>query len=227
MGYIDSTAKILNSNISESARIYKHVDLRNSTVGDASIIGDFCRVEDSKIGYLTQMYPNGIMYKTSIGDYTYVQKNGAVWHSSIGKYCSISWNVSIGGGEHNFRKVTSHSMLYSPACGFVDEPLYDRFSKECSIGNDVWIGAGASVLRGVRVGDGAVIGAGAIVTKDVEPYSIVAGVPAKRIGQRCDDKIIEEMLKIQWWNFPGEVIKKTSNYLTKILQLMLQKGYMS
>ena len=79
------------------------------------------------------------------------------------------------------------------------------------IGNDVWIGAGASVLRGVSVGDGAVIAAGAVITKDVEPYSIVAGVPAKKIGQRCDDKLIESLLLIKWWDFPRTVIKNNIN----------------
>ncbi len=75
------------------------------------------------------------------------------------------------------------------------------------IGNDVWIAAGASILRGVTIGDGAVIGAGAVVTKDVEPYSIVAGVAAKKIGQRCKDELIDEMLQIRWWDWPEELIK--------------------
>lgn len=208
MGYIDKTAKIQNSNISESARVYKNVDIRESFIGENSIVGDSCRIEKSELGLLTQVYPNGIMYGSSLGDYSYIQKNGSVWHATIGKYCSISWNVSIGGGEHDFHKVTSHSMLYASSYGFVDHPLYDRFSKSCVIGNDVWIGAGASVLRGVTIGDGAVIGAGAIVTKDIEPYTIVAGVPAKKIGQRCEESLINEMLEIKWWNWPEEVIKE-------------------
>lgn len=208
MGYIDKTAKIQRSSISESAKIYKNVDIRDSSISEDSIVGDLCRIEKSELGLLTQVYPNGIMYGSSLGDYSYIQKNGSVWHATIGKYCSISWNASIGGGEHDFHKVTSHSMLYASSYGFVDHPLYDRFSKSCVIGNDVWIGAGASILRGVTIGDGAVIGAGAIVTKDVEPYSIVAGVPAKKIGQRCDESLIKEMLEIKWWNWSEEVIKE-------------------
>ena len=207
MGYIDPSAKIQKSNISESARVYKNVDIRISTIADKSIVGDFCRVEKSELAYLTQLYPNGIMYESKLGEYSYVQKNGSIWYTSIGKYCSISWNVSIGGGEHDFHKVTSHSILYAPAYGFVEEPLYNRFSNSCVIGNDVWIGAGASILRGVTVGDGAVIGAGAIVTKDVDPYSIVAGGPAKKIGQRCNDNLINRMLELKWWNWPSEIIK--------------------
>ena len=86
--------------------------------------------------------------------------------------------------------------------------MYNRFDNPCVIGNDCWIGAGVTILRGVTVGDGAIIGAGAVVTKSVEPYSIVAGVSAKKIGQRCTDELVEEMLEIQWWNMPAEIIKK-------------------
>jgi len=208
MGYIDASAKITNTLTPDDVRIYKNVDIRECQISNKCIIGDLCRIEKSSLGYQTQMYPNGIMYGSSLGDYSYVQKNGSIWHTNIGKFCSISWNVSIGGGDHDFHKVTSHSILYATSYGFVDEPLYDRFAKPCSIGNDVWIGAGASILRGVKIGDGAVIGAGAVVTKDVEPYSIVAGVPAKKIGQRCDDRLIEKMLELKWWDWSFEQIKK-------------------
>lgn len=73
---------------------------------------------------------------------------------------------------------------------------------------DVWIAAGATILRGVTIGDGAVIGAGAVVTKSVDPYSIVAGVPAKKIGQRCSDELISDLLEIKWWEWSDNVIKQ-------------------
>ena len=221
MGYIDRTAKIKDSDISEDTKIYKYVDIKNSVIFPKSIVGDFCRIENSKIGYFAQVYPNGIMYNTQLGDYSYVQKNSSVWHTTIGKFCSISWNVSIGGGEHDFHKVTTHSLLYATAYGFVDKAMYDRFSSPCTIGNDVWIGAGASILRGVKVGDGAVIGAGAVVTKDVEPYSIVVGVPAKKVGQRCEDQIISKMLEIKWWDLPIQVIKDNIELFNQDLTLIV------
>lgn len=205
---IDDSAQVTNSIISENAKVYKNVVIRSSTILDNSIVGDMSRVENSELGIYTQIYPMGIMYNSKLGDYSYLQKNSSVWHAEIGKFCSISWNVSIGGGEHDFRKITSHSMLYAPSYGFVDEPLYDRFENKCVIGNDVWIAAGASILRGVTIGDGAVIGAGAVVTKDVEPYSIIAGVPAKKIGQRCSDELISDLLKIKWWDWSANLIKR-------------------
>lgn len=205
---IDASAKVTNSTIADSARVYKNVIVRRSVVGDNCIIGDLGHVEDSKLDCFTQLYPFGTMYHSELGAYSYVQKNSSIWYASIGKFCSLSWNVSVGGGEHDFHKVTAHSMLYSKPYGFIDEPMYERFSEKCEIGNDVWIAAGVSVLRGVTIGDGAVVGAGAVVTKSVEPYSIVAGVPARKIEQRCSDELITDLMKIKWWDWPYEVIKE-------------------
>ena len=208
MIYIESSAVVDDLTIvGEGTRIYKNASVKRSSLGEKCLIGDSCRIEDSKFGFFTWAYPNGTVYSSQIGDYSYAQKNSSIWHSSIGKFCSLSWNVSVGGGNHDYHRVTTHSALYAPMYGFVDTELYDRFSDPCVIGNDVWIGAGASILRGVSVGDGAVIAAGAVVTKNVEPYSIVAGVPAKKIGQRCDDKLIESLLLIKWWDFPEKIIK--------------------
>ena len=214
---IDSTAIVIDSHISEKARIYRNVVIRRSTIADNCIVGDMGHVEDSRLGYMSQLYPLGMMYSSNLGAYSYVQKNSSIWHATIGKFCSISWNVSIGGGEHDFHKVTAHSMLYAKSYSFVDEPLYERFSEQCEIQNDVWIAAGATILRGVTVGNGAVIGAGAVVTKDVEPYSIMAGVPARKIGQRCDDKLVDELLVVKWWDWPTEKIKSHIELFNKNL----------
>nr|WP_246566018.1 CatB-related O-acetyltransferase [Tissierella simiarum] len=98
--------------------------------------------------------------------------------------------------------------------GNINHNTNDEFKKKleikdlCIIGNDVWIGSNAVILRGVKVGNGAVIGAGAIVTKDVEPYSIVVGNPARVIKKRFSEQIIESLEKIQWWNWSKEIIRK-------------------
>lgn len=207
MNFIDLSAKIIDSKIGDETRVFKNAWIKSSDISEKCLISDLCRVEDSEFDYSVWLYPNGMVYSTQIGRYSYAQKNSSMWHASIGKYCSISWNVSIGGAEHDFHRITSHSMLYAPSLGFVEKPLYNRFEKPCIVGNDVWIGAGAHILRDVSIGDGAVIAAGAVVTKDVAPYTIVAGIPAKEIGQRCSDRIIEQLLAVKWWDFPDKVIK--------------------
>ena len=128
----------------------------------------------------------------------------------MGKFCSVSWNVSIGGADHDHSRVTTHSFLYSDEFGLKpeDEPGYDRFAEPCVVGNDVWIAANVCICRGVRIGDGAVIGAGAVVTTDVEPYTIVAGVPARVVRRRFDDRTAAMLQKSRWWDFPDSVIRE-------------------
>ena len=210
---IDETATVVDCEIDGTAKVYRFANIKKTVMAKDSVIADYCKVENTKIGIKTHIYAHSIIYGSNFGDYSYVQKNASVWYTQIGKYCSLSWNVSIGGGEHDFHRVTTHSLLYAPSYGFVDKPIYNRLERKCIIGNDVWVGAGAQILRGVTVGDGAVIGAGAVVTHDVEPYSIVAGVPAKKIGQRCSDELIEQLQEIKWWDIDADILKKNIHLL--------------
>lgn len=93
------------------------------------------------------------------------------------------------------------------------------YSKPVIIGNDVWVAAGVQVLRGVIIGDGAVLGGGGIFTKDVLPYEIWAGVPAKKIGQRFSDEIIAELMELKWWNLPIDVIKDNIDWFRKDIDM--------
>lgn len=110
----------------------------------------------------------------------------------VGKFCSIANDVTIFvGGEHNTKSISSFP--FTPK---------NHYSKgDVTIGNDVWIGKSATILSGITIGDGAVIGANSVVTKNVEPYSIVAGNPAKIIKHRFNDETIKKLLKIKWWDF--------------------------
>src|SRR5690606_16503456 len=108
-----------------------------------------------------------------------------------------------------------------------NKDLKDRYNEfgGCEIGNDVWLATNSVVLRNVQIGNGAIIGAGAIVTKDVEPYSIIAGVPAKKIKMRFDDKTIEVLEEIQWWNWPVEIIRQNLDliYSTKVDERVIER----
>ena len=133
-------------------------------------------------------------------------------NTTIGKFTSIALNVKVGLSEHPTSFLSTHGFQYlENAFGFINKDnLYDisHLNKPCKIGNDIWIGDGANIKAGVEVGDGAVVGAGAMVTKDVPPYAIVGGVPAKIIRYRFDERTIADLLEIKWWDLPEDFIQK-------------------
>lgn len=131
--------------------------------------------------------------ETSIGDYSYVNKNSSLERCDIGKYCSISSGVYINPYEHDYRKVTTHPVIR--------RGKHEKPREKVVIGNDVLISLNVVITEGVHVGDGAVIGAGAVVTKDVRPYEIVGGVPAKHIKWRFESDVIEHLQRVAWWNW--------------------------
>lgn len=129
---------------------------------------------------------------SSIGSYTYIGSNVDIGRSDVGRYCSIANNVSIGQGEHRLDLISTSSMFY-------DDPWETLTKLDCVVESDVWIGVDAVVLRGVKVGIGAVIAANAVVTKDVPAFAIVAGVPAKLVRYRFPENIQNLIIESRWW----------------------------
>ncbi|MEN2744283.1 CatB-related O-acetyltransferase [Sinomonas halotolerans] len=140
----------------------------------------------------------------SMGDYTYVNRGGLIFSGTIGKYCSIAHYAQIGAEQHPVNYLSTSPLIYGSRSVFGVGPGFAELSAPPTIGCDVWIGSAACIMQGVTVGHGAIIGAGAVVTRDVEPYTIVAGVPARRIGQRFDDATVSQLLDLEWWNVPEE-----------------------
>ncbi len=162
----------------------------------------------SQIGQLESTDP-----RVSIGRFTYGNPAFKLWGSEesieIGSFCSIAENVTIfGGGEHNSDWVTTFPLRIAYGDSLAGKDGHPATKGKTFIGNDVWIGYGATVLSGVTINDGAVIGACSLVTKDIMPYSIVGGNPAKLLKYRFTEEQIQELLKIQWWNWPHSQIIK-------------------
>ncbi len=167
---------------------------------------------NSATAYSAKLRKRGVL-----GANSYIAKGSRVInkHTRIGKFCSIARNVSIGTTGHSTAFLTTSPVPYMDishlTAGMVI-PERDRISfdtqKPVFIGNDVWIGLNVVVMDGVSIGDGAVIGAGAVVTKDIPPYAIAVGVPAKVIKYRFSEDIIHRLLKTRWYDQPDEVIKK-------------------
>ncbi|MGM0654252.1 MAG: CatB-related O-acetyltransferase [Thermodesulfobacteriota bacterium] len=148
--------------------------------------------------------------ETFIGAYTDFMSGTVYSLGSIGRYCSIAPNVIIGPTNHPTAWLSTHTFQYhnkiikelpGTTCEWVDK------TKPPVIGNDVWIGENAIIMRDVVIGDGAIIASGAVITKDVPPYHIVGGVPAKTLKKRFDNDTIETLIDIKWWNYSPEQFK--------------------
>ncbi len=195
----------------------------------------FCKIDDvsvvsrkAKINVFTKIF------RSTLDDYSYVGKNSSLVYAKVGKFCSIAGNVKIGMGTHRIDFLSTSPIFTEAKNGlghsWTSHSIVEPY-KEVRIGNDVWIGEGALILGGINVGDGAVIGAGAIVTKDVPSYTIVAGVPAHIIRSRFSKEMISVLMDYCWWNKPDSFLKNhidlfqsTVNDLTPDIIIQSFKG---
>lgn len=170
------------------------------------------------------------LINTKVGRYSYCGSNNSISHVEIGSFCSIASYCAIGGSGHPIDEVSTSPVFYEKKNLFkkyfgrtnnISEP------KVTKIGHDVWIGESCFIKEGLRIGNGAVVGAHSVVTKDVPPYSIVVGSPAKVIKYRFDEGTIRNLQKIQWWDWKIEKIKAYGKYFhspTKLIQEVREKN---
>lgn len=150
-----------------------------------------------------------VLREVVVGDYSYFERHAEAIYTTIGKFCSIASNTRINALDHPMERLTTHKVSYRPNEYFrylgVDNAFRARRqAKAVSIGNDVWIGHGAVVMPGVSIGNGAVVGANSVVTKDVAPFEVVAGVAAKRLKMRFAAGIVARIEAMAWWDWPAE-----------------------
>lgn len=163
-------------------------------------------VRDSDFGRFTYLGPNSAVRASRIGDYGYAMGSNQIAHAHIGKFVNIATGVRINPSNHPMWRATLHHFTYrSRSYGMSlddDAEIFDwRAQDAITIGPDVWIGHNAIIMPGVSIGTGAAIGSGAVVTKDVPPYAIVVGVPARVLRYRIDDRTAERMQAIGWWDW--------------------------
>ena len=185
-----------------------------SRLSETPFIHETATVLASELGRYTEVSERCRISETTLGDYSYIMQDGAVWCAEIGKFANIAASVRINATNHPTWRPTLHHFTYRSAEYWddagVDEAFFDwRRSNPVIIGHDVWIGHGATILPGVRVGDGAVIGAGAVVSKDVAPYTIAGGVPAKKIRDRFDSETARRLQALAWWDWDHGKLRAT------------------
>ncbi|KMQ04178.1 hypothetical protein TU67_10840 [Bacillus cereus] len=202
-------------------RVYVYIRFKNVIIGSRGNISTRTIFEgQNKVG--CNAWFDGYMgYGSYIGD-------GSTINGEIGRYCSIGHQVTVLTGTHPSHVFVSTSPVfystrkqngttYTETQRFEEIMYSDKENRYgVTIGNDVWIGFQATIIGGVKIGDGAIIASNAVVTKDVAPYTIVAGIPAKEVGRRFDEDTIRWLCNFKWWNKPEEWIKNNAEIFTDI-----------
>lgn len=179
---------------------------RKNNLSNICTIGKKVQLNSCELSYHSRVAEYATLQHTTIGEYSSVGRYAKIVYTDIGKFCAISWDVTINAISHPYSNLSISAFPYVPYMGdFVSKRIQTH--SEVKIKNDVWIGANTVIMPGVIIGNGAIIGAGAVVTKNVPDYAIAVGVPAKVIKYRFSKEIIEELLKLKWWNWDREVIK--------------------
>jgi phosphonate metabolism protein (transferase hexapeptide repeat family) len=195
----------------DEADIPQH--LRRKRLGARPLIHTSAVVRQSNFGKFCKVGARTTVIESSFGDYSYAVNDAEIVYATIGKFTSIGPLVGINPGNHPMHRASQSHFTYQSWQYFedaLDEPSVrdDRRRARVTIGHDAWIGRAAIVLPGRTIGTGAVVGAGAVVTRDVAPYAVVAGNPARVIRPRFDAEIAERLLRLQWWDWPHRELRR-------------------
>lgn len=206
------SSKVVRSVVPASANVFRDCLVYDSKLGDNVSVGDGAIVRDSRLSDRVEIGRRNNIRMSVIGRSTYTGSDCNISHATVGSYCAISWNVSVGGADHAYQKLAlTPKFRITLNQDDARVPYPESWGMKCVIGNDVWLASGVCVLRGVVIGDGCVVGANSVVTKDVPPYSIAVGAPAKVIRRRFSQSTIDFLEQVCWWNLPADILQKNAD----------------
>jgi len=186
--------------------VYQDPATAPKQLGAEPFIHPTAQVRDSRFGAYCEVGARTKVAECSFGDYSYIVNDADIIYATVGKFCSIAAHTRINPGNHPLERVALNHFTYRSSAYGLGEDDADFFQwrrdHHVTLGNDVWIGHGAILLPGVSVGNGAAIGAGAVVSKDVPPFAIVVGVPGRVLRHRFAPEIVAALERIAWWDWP-------------------------
>lgn len=197
---------------------------------DAPLIEEDCVLVDSTFGRYVSIARGSRLINVEMGDYSYCDRNADMANAVIGKFSNIASSSRIGATDHPLDTASLHHFMYRSGDYWGDaehdKAFFDyRASRTTTIGNDTWIGHGAMIKPEVTIGHGAVVAAGALVTKDVPPYIIVAGVPAKPLRERQPRHIAERLMALEWWDWDHQRIRSSLDDFRKLSAIEFLEKY--
>lgn len=214
---IESGARLSNSTLAREVTVGASNSINGSSLGERSKIYSGCNLQLVTCEHDVALY-GGHFNEVTIGCYTYIAAQAAMSMVTIGRFCSIGPHLICGHGDHPTDFASTSPVFFSTEkqCGvsFTRKKLFEE-RKPIHIGHDVWIGARVFIRDGVKIGKGAVIAAGSVVVKDVPDYAIVGGVPAKLIRYRFTEEIISKLLKLKWWEWSEDKLRKAQPYIAQ------------
>ncbi len=181
----------------------------DNQISNLCCIDTDCIISKSDLRDYSRVKRNVEVRESILGEYSYISSNSIVNYTEIQKFTSIGPGCYIGLWEHD-REVSTHSFYLYETSGFFVKGYknYKRDKIKTFIGNDVWIGANVTIKKGVTIGDGAIIGSSSVITKDVEPYSIVVGNPGRLLKFRFSKEDVGLFMTVKWWDFSRDKLKK-------------------